>query len=292
MPKGTPGRLITFDAAAGEAAGATAVRAQAACAQALETIARIAVEADSVPDGLSRVLATLCHAIEWPIGHVYQLADDETLASAALWHLEAPGQFAAFQELTELTRFRPGRGLVGQVLAQRRPGVSPDVTRDRRFLRRRAAAADGVHAWLAFPILADDRVVAVCEFFSTERVRLDPALVGLLGCAGVVLGRLYERERWRAERVQLYCQLAESAERDQRHRRAELAALAGAIAHEINSPLFAARTSLALLAADHPDAPLIAGAQADLARIAATLDQLHTLAKEAAIGQRLEQFSE
>lgn len=291
MTKGTPGRFISFDDSA-VTSSAVADPLHGACTQALAAIGRIAVEADTVSAGMTSALTTLCTAINWPIGHVYHLApdDDTTLTSAALWHLDAPHRFAAFQELSELTRFRPGRGLIGQVLAQRLPGISTDVSRDKRFLRRRAAVADGVHAWLAFPILADQRVVAVCEFFSTERVRLDPALVGLVSCAGVMLGSLYERERWRAERAALYQHLAAAAQAEQSVHASDRAALAGAITHEINSPLFAARASLALLAAEHPDTPLIAGAQADLARIAQTLERLHTLAKDAPIGQQLEDF--
>jgi signal transduction histidine kinase len=285
MPKGFRGRAIAFS----EPRGAAAPAAQGLLARALEPISRIAYEAPSVEAGLAQLLDTLCEALHWPIGHVYHLADDEApaLTSAAIWHLDRPERFAPFQESSEQIVFAPGRGLVGAVLAQRRPGLSPDVSRDRRFLRRRAAEATGVRAWLAFPVVADDRVVAVCECFSTERVALDPAIGGLLSCAGLALGRLYERERWRAERDRLLHELADGGAG-----RARLSALAGAIAHEINSPLFAARACLSVLAADEPGEPLLAGAQAELARIAAVLERLDNLARQAPVGQSLDQFTE
>lgn len=278
MSRGSRGRIITFQRGAERpAAGPSALEA---FARALDALTRIAHEADSVPAGLAGALDAICAATGWPVGHVYRLADDDgrLLTSAELWHLEAPERFAIFQEATALTTFRPGRGLVGQVLAQARPKASPDVTRDRRFLRRRAAESSGVRAWFAFPVLADERVVAVCEFFTTERVALDPALAGLLGSAGLALGRLYERERWRAERELLLRQLAA---RDPAGERRALGALAEAIAHDLGSPLFSARASLALLAAERPDDPLVAGARDDLARMAEALERLHGLAQGA-----------
>jgi signal transduction histidine kinase len=284
MPKGFRGRAIAFSDP-GTGAVAAPAGPLGPLARALEPISRIAYEAPSVEAGLAEVLDALCGAIQWPIGHVYHLADEEApaLTSAAIWHIERPERFAPFQESTEQITFAPGRGLVGEVLARRRPGLSPDVSRDRRFLRRRAAEATGVRAWLAFPIVADDRVVAVCECFTTERVALDPAIGGLLSCAGLALGRLYERERWRAERARLLGELAAG-----REGRAALSALAGAIAHEVNSPLFAARACLSLLAADQPGEPLLAGAQGELERIAAVLQRLDGLAREAPVGQTLD----
>lgn len=288
MSKGSQGRTITF----GPGGAAAAKGPREPLLGALAAISRIAHEATSVVAGMEQVLTALCTAIQWPIGHVYRLSGEEppTLTSAAIWHLDHPEQFSAFQEATERSVFRPGRGLIGQVLARRRPGLSPDVSRDARFLRRRAAESSGVRAWLAFPVVVDDRVVAVCECFTTERVAIDPSLVGLLNCAGMALGQLYERERWEAERAQLLQRLAEASRPAPEPDRAALSALAGAVAHEVNSPLFAARTGLALLAAERPDDPIIAAAQADLARIAASLELLHTLAQDAPLGQRLEQI--
>jgi signal transduction histidine kinase len=285
MPKGFQGRSIIFEAGA----GADTPQPSAPLLGALEAISQIAHEAPSVAVGMAQVIDALCAALQWPIGHVYSLSDGQspTLASAAIWHLDQPEQFTPFQVASEQITFRPGRGLVGQVLTRRRPGLSPDVSRDARFLRRRAAQATGVRAWLAFPVIVDGHVVAVCECFTTERVRLDPSAVGLLSCAGLALGRLYERERWQAERAQLLQRLADSEPTATAATRAALSALAGAIAHEINSPLFAARAGLALLAEDDPGEPLVASARADLARIAAVLETLQTLAQEAPLGQRL-----
>lgn len=288
MPKGFQGRTITFEPGAAAAAPGPHEPLLAA----LEAISRIAHEAPSLEAGLAQVLDALCTALQWPIGHVYQLAGDEppTLTSAAIWHLERPDQFTPFQEASERLAFRLGRGLVGQVMARGRPALSPDVSRDSRFLRRRAARATGVRAWLAFPVLADGRLVAVCECFTTEPVTLDPSLAGLLSCAGLSIGRLYERERWRAERAELLRQIAARGATQPAAERAALSALAGAIAHEVNSPLFAARASLALLAAERPGDPLLGVAQADLARIAAVLETLNSLAQEAPLGQRLGQI--
>lgn len=286
MPKGSPGRTITYEGdvvAHGEAVPRELLLGS------LEAINRIAAEAESIHAGLSRALKIICGALGWPIGHVYQRAIGAApaLVSAELWHLDRPEQFGSIQELTRHTTFRPGEGLVGQVLAQQRPWLSPDVSKDRRFLRRQAARADGVHAWLAFPVFVDGNVIAVCECFSTERGTIDSSLLGLLTCAGVALGRLYERERWRAERAALLHQLAAGGETTVAQERAALAALAGAIAHEVNSPLFSARTTLALLTGTPEDQALIAAARGDLARVAAVMESLQALAQEAPIGQRL-----
>lgn len=285
--QGRPKRDSSADGAT-ERAG----RVHEALFRALETITRLTGETITVAEGLTQTLDILCEALRWPLGHVYHFADEgsEVLTSAALWHIEGPERFAPFQEATGRTTFTRGRGLVGQVLAEGRPGLSSDVSRDRRFVRRRAAAAVGLRSWVAFPVIADGRVVAVCELLTTEPGAIDQSLASLLGAAGLALGRLYERERWRAEAEALRHKLAERARPALEPSREALSALAAAVTHEVNSPLFAARTSLALLAAERPDSPLLAGAQADLARVAAVMETLGALAQDAPLGQRVAQF--
>lgn len=286
MRKGPPGRLITFEESRSQARDPAAPSRELLLST-LEEITRVAADADSVAAGLTRALAILCNALRWPIGHIYQRAEasSATLTSTTIWHLEEPGQFTTFRELSDGTIFQCGQGLVGQVLAQQRPGLSPDVTRDRRFLRRRAARTDDIHAWLAFPIIVEGQVIAVCELLTTERVILDISLASLLTSAGIALGRLYERDQLRRCTVRSTANTGAAAQ-------TPLSDLAAAIAHEINSPLFSARMSLALIAGGPDDEALIAGARADLARIAATMETLQVLARSASLGHRLAAFVE
>lgn len=280
MPKGPTGRVVTF-------AGQPTPPPHDLLLGALEAITRVAAEAESVPSGLHEALAILCATLRWPIGHVYQRVDGPgpTLASATIWHLEEPGQFAAFQDLTAQTTFHPGQGLVGRVLAQRRPGLSPDVTRDRRFLRRHAARADNVHAWLAFPVIAEGQVVAVCELLTTERMPLDRSQLALLSCVGLTLGRLYERDQLRRSIAIAEARAGAAAQ-------ASLSELAAAIIHEVNSPLFSARASLTLIEGGPGEQALIAHARADLARIAAAMELLQAIGRSARAGRQLASFGE
>lgn len=246
---------------------------------AIESISQITVEADSVTTGLTSALETLCLSLGWPIGHIFQRIEETTpkLVSAGLWYAGEPERFALFQEVSRNTSFRPGQGLVGQVLAQQRPGLSPDVTRDRRFLRRQAARIDDVHAWLAFPVCAHGQVLAVCELLTTERVEIDHSITGLLTCVGLILGRLYEREHERTVYEVLRRQIPSKITHLVMHDRMAVSTLAATILHEINSPLFSVRTILTLLEGKPDDHALIVAAQEDLARIAAVIERLHLL---------------
>ncbi|HMQ31809.1 MAG TPA: GAF domain-containing protein [Chloroflexaceae bacterium] len=290
MGKGSPGRTVVIDPGAVPVNRTAPSREQ--LLSAIEAVARITAEAESVTTGLARALETFCVSLGWPIGHVFRRVEETRprLISAEFWCSGEPGRFTAFQEVCQGTTFRPGQGLVGQVLAQQRPGLSADVARDRRFLRRRAARADDVHAWLAFPVCANGQVLAVCEILTTERVELDQALTGLLTCAGLILGQLYERENGRLVREALRRQLPDTFLALIEQDRTAVNALAAAIAHEVNSPLFSARASLALLDGKPADRALIASAQEDLARIAAVMERLHSLAETAPLGQRLATF--
>jgi PAS domain S-box-containing protein len=81
------------------------------------------------------------------------------------------------------------------VLATGTPAWIAQLSDDDNFPRRAAAEAAGVCAAFAFPVLVDARVDAVFEFFGTDPVEPDEALLETMATIGLSLGRVFERMR-------------------------------------------------------------------------------------------------
>jgi two-component system NtrC family sensor kinase len=177
------------------------LRRQTAFVQLLQLVAVTANQAVSVESAVQRVLEQVCTHLGWLLGHAYFLAGDSIgeLVPTALWYLEDPERFVPFQQATEMTRFVPGVGLVGQVLASGRPAWMADVRTDPNFIRAQQAQQVGLRTGFALPVLVGAEVVAVLEFFTTEAVERDAPLLEVLAHVGTQLGRVVERARGAAE---------------------------------------------------------------------------------------------
>src|SRR5205823_1377256 len=70
-----------------------------------------------------------------------------------------------------------------------------DVTLDANFPRLQAAAEDGLHGALAFPIMAGGEVFGVLEFFSSAVLAPQPDLLQLAGVIGSQIGQFISRKR-------------------------------------------------------------------------------------------------
>src|SRR5262249_33966296 len=79
--------------------------------------------AATVEQALQVVLDRVCAFTGWPVGHVYLVSgtDPPELVPSPVWHLDRPGDFARFQEVTAATRLVPGAGLPGRVFARQEP---------------------------------------------------------------------------------------------------------------------------------------------------------------------------
>jgi diguanylate cyclase (GGDEF)-like protein len=163
----------------------------------LETVATAANEAVSVEEVMEVAVRRVCAHSAWPVGHVHLLADDSALelTPTTIWHLESPERFEAFRAVTEATRFSPGVGLPGRVLATGTPSWITDVRTDPNFPRAAAAAEVGLRAAFAFPVLVRGEVAAVLEFFASEAAEPDQALLRLMAHIGTQIGRVVERKR-------------------------------------------------------------------------------------------------
>ncbi len=163
----------------------------------LKEVAVAANEAKGADEALLVALERVCDFTKWPVGHVYVPARDGTkdLDPTKLWHLDAPERFGVFKEVTERTRFAPGIGLPGRVLATGQPAWIVDVTKDPNFPRAKLAKNIGVRGGFGFPVLVEKEVLAVLEFFSAEAETPDEALLEVMAQIGVQLGVVMDRKR-------------------------------------------------------------------------------------------------
>ncbi|HKC93735.1 MAG TPA: GAF domain-containing sensor histidine kinase [Nitrospira sp.] len=163
----------------------------------LQMIAVAANQTSMVQNAMQFAIDAVCADTGWPVGHVYFLSEDGTgeLASGKLWHLESPERFKRFRDMTEVTDFKAGVGLPGQVLSSGKPLWVTDITKDRNFPRSQAAEAVGLRAAFAFPVLIGQEVVGVLEFFSADPSQPDEALLEVMAHVGTQLGRVIERKR-------------------------------------------------------------------------------------------------
>jgi GAF domain-containing protein len=230
----------------------------------LEETSAALSEADSTESALAQAVTLICRRAGWPVGHVYLPAKDAPgeFISSEFWHLEGPERFDTFRAVTSATRFSPGVGVIGRVLATRAPTWVPDVTSDPQFVRAHVERDIGVRAGVMLPVPVGRDLAGVLEFFSPDAVPPDPALLDAMALVGMQVGVCLARVR--AER------------------RVVLEDLASAVSHAVNSPLLAARNALELLEEDlaegQTSSPFLGIARDELARVAEVMRRLRHIA--------------
>ena len=191
----------------------------------------------------------------------------ERWAPTALWHLDDPERFAAFQQATQGLECAAGEDLIGRVGARGQPEWWRDVATDPAFQRRHAAQAAGLSTGVAWPVLVGQEVAGVLECYATEALAPNPALLEAMTQIGTQLGRAMERERARSRLQQQQEALL------QQEKLAAMSTMLASVAHELNNPLASIGLQAELLGDDVRGGPL-AEPVAEIAQAAARCERL------------------
>jgi len=163
--------------------------------EALYRTISIAAETISLDDALQVCLASVHKLTGWPLGQVYLASETAPvrLLPSPIWFSSRPDEFAEFRSATAVTSFAPGEGLPGRVWSGREPEWIADVATTPNFPRAKWPKGIEVKSALGFPIMSEDRVIAVIEFFSEAAVEPDFDLLLTLRAIGQQVGRVFER---------------------------------------------------------------------------------------------------
>lgn len=163
----------------------------------LQEVAVAANEAITIEEAIQVCIDKICRNTGWPLGHVYFSDPDsfEKMIPSSIWYLDDSERFEEFRNLTERTEFPIGVGLPGTVLKTKRPDWITEPDKFRNFPRAILARQLGIQGGFAFPVLLDQEVVSVLEFFSDQPRIPEQSFLEVMSHIGTQLGRVFERSR-------------------------------------------------------------------------------------------------
>lgn len=177
-------------------------------------VTRALQEGHEVDVTVARVLELVTTALSWHLGNVWMV---DRAVGVIRWQQgwsADPARTETFQEISRDTRFSPGVGLPGHVWLTGSAVTISDVAEWDNFPRAGAAVESGLRGGVGFPILADERVSGVIEFFTTGVGELEPDVVDVMADIGSQLGQFIERRRAEQGLRDTVARLAEIAATD------------------------------------------------------------------------------
>ncbi|MBE0690044.1 MAG: PAS domain S-box protein [Anaerolineae bacterium] len=173
----------------------------------LQEVTLAANEATDINDALQFAVDGICEFAGWPLGHVYMRiwSGRPQLTSSGIWHSADPKKFNSFRAASEKIQYNETTGgLNYRVLLSGEPEWIVGIDSETDLMRYDETQKAGIKTLFAFPVLVQNDVVAVMEFFSTTATSLDADLLETIPQIAAQVGHVVQRVRSTAEFRALY----------------------------------------------------------------------------------------
>ncbi|MBI4192304.1 MAG: EAL domain-containing protein [Betaproteobacteria bacterium] len=177
-----------------------------ALARLLESLARAANDAASPEAAMRTCLERICEHGGWALGRlgIYAPGKAGRIPERSVWHARDLGRFQEFVRASQgIDYFDHSGEFISVVLRDKKPVWIEDLSRVTGFGGMSVAAAQGIKAGFALPVIVRDEVVAFLEFFADEPRPEDAALIAAADSVSGTLARLIERARAAAVHAKL-----------------------------------------------------------------------------------------
>ena len=164
----------------------------------LQNILLAANSADTFESAVQAVLHEVCTYAGWQVGHAYVVRDEEEnapLVPTGIWHIEDAKGASSLVDITDTMRFGSSDDLPGRVVNNAQAAWVEDLSQEPDFPRLKFTDKAGLASGMAFPIILDENVIGVLEFFSKGRAAPDVEIIKTMGHVGTQLGSVAERKR-------------------------------------------------------------------------------------------------
>jgi PAS domain S-box-containing protein len=166
--------------------------------QLLQSMTMAANRSSSIEHTARVCLDQICTFTGWPVGHFYLRSKNlvDGLTSAGYCHGDDDRRYTTFRETTIDCRYALGVGLPGSVLASAKPQWIVDLADEEPRSERTCAAVEaGLRSGFGFPMVVEDQVIGVLEFFSPQTAQPDEEFLTIMGHIGTQLGQVIRRQR-------------------------------------------------------------------------------------------------
>ena len=159
-----------------------------------DAVTRALAESATLDAAAAKILPAIGEYLKWEVSGLWYVdPEGDVLRCSATW-CSSLVEAHRFEAETRGHTFQSGIGLPGRVWASGKAAWIPDVATDGNFPRGPVAGEIGLHAAMGFPILLDDEVLGVVEFFSREVREPDDDLIQMMTAVGAQIGQFIERK--------------------------------------------------------------------------------------------------
>ncbi|TAK08644.1 MAG: PAS domain S-box protein, partial [Candidatus Manganitrophaceae bacterium] len=158
-------------------------------------ITDVLAQSKTLSTAVQKILKIFCETLGWTMGFFWQANDQVAVLTCVESGRGLSETVSEFEAIRREKILWPDEELPGRVLTRGAPAWINHPGDGDLFEQASLAAGEGLHGAFALPILGQDRILGVMEFFSEERMAPDDHLLEMMSNVGNQIGQFMERTR-------------------------------------------------------------------------------------------------